>query len=258
MRFDDHTSIGGERRAFEDTPWTAIDKLRAGENANSDAVTGDLLKPYWKPVYCYLRRKGHGNEEAKDLTQGFFYEIVLGQKLIQQADRAKGRFRTFLLTALDRYLVSVHRKKTAKKRMPKEGLIRFEDVGTAEMPDAISEFTPEESFSYAWLSGLLDAMLMEIEAECCACDMRTHWQLFHARVVQPIMEAKRPPSLTEICGEYGIEDSQKASKMIYTVKRRLRAAIKQCVRQSVSSEDEVDQEISEMLKLFGQDRRYER
>lgn len=256
MRFDDHTSLGGERRSFEDTPWTAIDKLRAGGYANIGATTSDVLKPYWKPVYFYLRRKGYGNEEAKDLTQGFFYEIVLGQKLIQQADRTKGRFRTLLLTALDHYLVSTHRKKTAKKRMPKDGLVSLDDIGEVELPEAIGEFNPEESFRYAWLSELLDRMLAKIEGECCSSDMKVHWQLFHARVVRPIIEAEPPPSMADICEEYGIEDGNKASKMIYTVKRRFRAAIKEYVRQSVTSDDEVDQEIYEMLRLFGQEPRY--
>ena len=256
MRFDDHTSLGGEKRSFEDTPWTAIDKLKVGGYANIGATTDDVLKPYWKPVYFYLRRKGYANEEAKDLTQGFFYEIVLGQRLFQQADRAKGRFRTFLLTALDRYLVSAHRKETAKKRMPKDGLVRLDDLGVIELPEAISEFSPEESFRYAWLAELLDRMLADIEAECRARDMKVHWQLFYTRVVRPIMEAKPPPSMTNICDQYGIEDTRQASKMIYTVKRRFRAAIKEYVRQSVSSEDEVDEEIYEMLRLFGEEPRY--
>ena len=122
MKYNGHTEMGGPGGKFGTTQWTAIGKIHSDDAHRRDLV-GDLLDKYWKPVYCYLRHKGYDNEQAKDLTQGFFNEVVLGRKLIQQADKAKGRFRTFLLFALERHLKSVHRKKTAKKRIPESRVI---------------------------------------------------------------------------------------------------------------------------------------
>ena len=94
------TTMGGSHGAFLTTEWTVIDHIRSGDKSSSAVLMNDLLKKYWKPVYCYLRRKGFDNERAKDLTQGFFLEIVLKRALIEHADKSRGRFRTFLLTAL--------------------------------------------------------------------------------------------------------------------------------------------------------------
>ena len=89
---------------------------RTGDDVHRKEAVGAILERYWKPVYCYLRRKGHDNEAAKDITQGFFCDVVLSRNLVPQADPTKGRFRTFLLTALDRYVIDRHRKEAAQVR----------------------------------------------------------------------------------------------------------------------------------------------
>ena len=249
MKSDGYTSIGGARGTFETTQWTAIESL-GDDDSRGRAVVDELIKAYWKPVYCYLRQKGYGNEDAKDLTQGFFQEVVLGRKLIQRADHTRGRFRTLLLTALDRYLTSVHRKQTAQKRTPKDGAGRLEHVDMSALPEPVGELSSEESFNYAWVSGLLDRVLADVESECEARSMTVQWKAFRARVLGPIMDAIEAPSLTEICDRYSIEDKLKASNMIFSVKRRFQAALRRHLRESVASEPEVGEEIQELVRFL--------
>ena len=144
-------------RAFGTTHWTVIEAIRSADNAQRRALTGELLKSYWKPVYCYLRRKGFHNEQAKDLTQGFFQEIVLGRDLVQSADPAKGRFRTLLLTALERYLASDHRRQTAQKA-PAQRMAGSAWTGPRwrSCPIAVQSLSCEDTFHYAWVTELLD------------------------------------------------------------------------------------------------------
>lgn len=255
MKSDEYTSIGGDQGHFQATHWTAVEAV-GSDSADRSLLLSDLLQRYWKPVYCYLRRKGYDNEQAKDLTQGFFHEVVLGRELIRRADRTKGRFRTLLLTALDRYLVSLHRKQTAQKRIPKESLIHVEHMDSVELPAAVDRLSSEESFNYAWVSQLLDQMLIEVEAECCSCGMTVHWKLFCARVLQPIMEGTEPPPLAQICQRYAIEDTPKASNMIFAVKRRFQAALRRHLSESVASEAEVSEEIRELMKFLSKKRQY--
>ena len=98
MREKDQTDMGGERETFLTTHWSLIEDVQSGDDKDR-ALIGLLLDKYWKPVYCYLRRKGYNNEQAKDLTQGFFHEVVLSRELVRRADQSKGRFRSFLLHA---------------------------------------------------------------------------------------------------------------------------------------------------------------
>jgi RNA polymerase sigma-70 factor (ECF subfamily) len=251
-----YTSIGGDQRDFQTTHWTAIEQVRVGGSAHAQMLIGELLRAYWKPVYCYLRHRGLGNEEAKDLTQDFFQEVVLGRELVRLADRTKGRFRTLLLRALDRYLVSVHRKRTARKRIPPEKLFPLADEQLRELPAQIDPLSSEDAFNYAWVSGLLDRMLADVKEQCLRHGMAVHWDLFRDRVLRPIIEDRAPPSLAQLCTTYGIEEATRASNMIFAVKRRFQSALKRHLRQSVARDTDVEEEIHELSHFLDCRRQY--
>jgi len=254
MKADKYTSIGGPERTFGATHWTAIESIASKDDASNRALVGDFLKAYWKPVYCYLRHKGYNSEKAKDLTQGFFHEVVLGRELIQRADRTKGRFRTLLLRALDRYLVSVHRKETARKRIPQNRLISLEDSNYGELPEAAGNLDSDEVFHYTWVCELLDRMLEDVENECRRNGMEVHWDMFNDRVLHPILASGEALGLEELCRKYGIEKTTMVSSMIFAVKRRFQAAAKRLLRQSVASEQEIDEEMLELMKFLAKGR----
>ncbi len=256
MKSDGYTSMGGAGRTFQTTHWTAIEKVGSNDDIDNEALLADLFRAYWKPVYYYLRHKGHGNEEAKDLTQGFFHEVILGRKLMQRADRAEGRFRTLLLRALDHYLVSMHRKETARKRIPRDSLVSLDDSILDRLPEAVDNLNSEDVFQYTWVCELLDRMLEEVEAECRHRGMAIHWGLFRDRVLQPILTCTEPPPLERLCRKYGIDTTMKVSNMIFAVKRRFQAAAKRLLRQSVASEDKISEEMLELVKFLAKGRQY--
>jgi len=250
MRQSGKTSMGGTKNAFQTTHWSEIRNARTRDEARRRIIIDDLIKKYWKPIYCYLRRKGYGNESAKDLTQGFFYEIVLGKDIVQQADEARGRFRTFLLTALNHYITSVHRANVAGKRHPKYGVVSLEGFDEESMSLAAKDMKPEDVFTYVWASVLMDDVLAEVK-ECCIRDgKRIHWEVFQARVLEPIIGGVEPHPVSELCKRFGIESKAMVSNMIVTVKRRFQAAMSSRVRQHVDSDEEVKQEIRDLMKIL--------
>jgi len=245
-----NTTMGGSYGAFQTTEWTVIDYIRSGDHSSSTVLTNDLLKKYWKPVYCYVRRKSFDNEQAKDLTQSFFQEIVLKRALIEHADKSRGRFRTFLLTALQQYMAEAHRKQSSRKAKPKGFLLSLDELRPTQMPEAPAEYSPEDSFHYAWAAQLLDQLLEEVETKCRTDGKATHWQVFHDKVLRPIMEGTDAPSMEEICRRYDIESPDKASNMIVTVNRRFRATLTRHIRRSVMLDCEVDEEFQELIEIF--------
>jgi len=249
MSGKDQTDLGGKRGTFLTTHWSLIEGIRAGDD-KGPALIGVLLERYWKPVYCYLRRKGYDNEEAKDLTQAFFSEIVLGKELLQQADRGKGRFRSFLLTALHNYLINVRDKETAQKRVPKGCLVPLDTLDPEALPAVADDLSPDDCFNHVWVSSLLERALHEVEMSCHEDDKAVYWKVFEERVLQPIVEEAEPPSVKDICGRYGIPDGAKLANMIVTVKRRIRAAMERLVQESVMSADEATDELQEMGRFF--------
>lgn len=249
MKYDDRTDMGGTHRAFLTTHWSQIDDLKT-ETSKDQAMISLLLERYWKPVYCYLRRKGHNNEEAKDLTQGFFHEVVLSRQLFQRADESKGRFRSFLLHALNQYVINQNAKKTAGTRVPPDKLVSLDAIDPSDLPHHMLECDPDASYNWAWVAALLDQVLTAVKRACCEDGLQAHWELFNARVVKPILDGAKAPPLEEICAKLAIEDTRRASNMIITVKRRFREALRRHIGTTVASEDQVDEEFDAIIEFL--------
>lgn len=250
MYSEKDTSMGGVEKAFLTTHWSMIEDEGAHDDDRQVAFVELLLKRYWKPVYCYLRRRGFRNEEAKDLTQGFFQEVVLARNLIDKADRTKGRFRTFLLTALDRYVINVYHAQTAKRHIPPAKLVSMSIGDVAELPEVVTTLTAEDSFTYVWVSALLEEVLAALKAEYEQADRQLHWQVFYDRTLCPIMEGGAAPSLEAVCRKHGLTDTVKASNMIVTVKRRFQTLIRQHLRELVMSDEEAEEELQEIKRFL--------
>src|SRR4051812_43495243 len=90
-------------RVFATTHWSVVLAAGEGESDHSRSALETLCRAYWYPIYVYVRRKGYGPDEAEDLTQEFFAQLIAKEHL-RLADRQKGKFRTFLLLMLDYFL----------------------------------------------------------------------------------------------------------------------------------------------------------
>jgi hypothetical protein len=103
------------RQRFSTTCWTLVATAGRSGDVDADGALRELCQVYWPPLYGYLRSRGHCPEDAQDLTQGFFV-CLLERRSLRLADPARGRFRSFLLTALKRYVVNAHEHATAVRR----------------------------------------------------------------------------------------------------------------------------------------------
>jgi RNA polymerase sigma-70 factor (ECF subfamily) len=247
--YHDKTDIGGLREAFLTTHWSLVEHIQS-EDDKDRVLIGLLLERYWKPVYCYLRHKGYDNEDAKDLTQSFFQEVVLNKDLVVRANKTKGRFRTFLLHALDQYLLNEKRRQSTKKRSPKGKLVSFDIISPPALPESVSRSSPEDSYNYAWTASILDQVLSEVEANCLEYGLELHWRVFQDKVIRPILGDTSPPTFEEICERYKIDDQKKAANMVTTIKRRLQKSLKQFIRNTATSDYEMQEEFAEIVQFF--------
>jgi len=213
-------------------------------------ILNNLIETYWKPVYCYLRNKGFDNDTAKDLTQDFFSEIVLGRNLILQANQSKGRFRTFLLVALNRYVVSAFRSAGRIKRGGQVNITKL-DFADAVNIDALESIqSPDQAFYYGWITNILDRVLVEVKNEYCNTMRASHWNAFSLRLLEPILNDTQPPRMAEVCRICKIENESKASNMIETVKRRFRSVLIRHLRDLVSSDEEAEEEFEDIFRFL--------
>ena len=249
MTYRDHTDMGGAREAFLTTHWSLIDGVK-GHIDKDKALIGLLLERYWKPVYCYLRRRGYNNEQAKDLTQDFFHEVVLNRSLIERADQSKGRFRSFLLNALNNYLIDEKRKETAQKRIPQAKLVPLDIINPPDLPQTVSRLGPEQCYDYVWKTDLIERALTQLKQWYFGREMETHWYIFRDRLLRPNLEGAETPTFSQLSQQYEIEDETKASNMLGTVKRQFQKILTKHVHQTVLSGDVAEEELKEMFKFL--------
>jgi len=102
-------------RRFHTTRWSIVSSAADGETESSRLALEELCGAYWFPLYAFARRRGNGPQDAADLTQGFFLQLLSGGGL-NAADPSRGRFRTFLLAAFQNYCRNAHRDASTKKR----------------------------------------------------------------------------------------------------------------------------------------------
>jgi RNA polymerase sigma-70 factor (ECF subfamily) len=142
--------------------------LAAGRDRapEADAALERLCRTYWYPLYAYVRQRGYSPHDAQDLTQEFFAKL-LEKNYLNEVDPAKGKFRSFLLAALNHFLANEYDRATALKRGGRQTPISLD----AEMAEGlfalepVSNVTPEKVFERRWASTLLDKALAGLQEE---------------------------------------------------------------------------------------------
>src|SRR3954467_7073951 len=157
-------SQSGDAR-FGETAWTLV--LAAGNASEPRAhqALAELCRIYWPPVYGYLRRRGYNRDDAQDLTQNFFQQLV-EEDTVRRAAPERGRFRSFLLGALTRCLADEHAQLRAIKRGGHAQFISIDALAAEEFhhKQLAAELNPAESLDARWAGVLLERALAKVRA----------------------------------------------------------------------------------------------
>ncbi|MDY7108311.1 MAG: sigma-70 family RNA polymerase sigma factor [Planctomycetota bacterium] len=232
------------------TDWSMIFRAVHGDEAPAAEAWDQLARRYWPAIYAYIRSSGRDIHQASDLTQAFVCDVMVRRQLLESADPTRGRFRTLLMTALKNYLVEQHRFATRRKRLPRDGRLLELDREGGPALQIPAEATPETAFSAQWGATLVRRVLEQVRAECQAQELGTHWQVFEARVVSPMMLGGAPEDYGLLVRRLGLRDAAQASNMMVTVKRRFARALFEAVSGTVGSPDEVDDELRALRRAL--------
>src|SRR3989441_825475 len=152
---------------FATTHWSVVLAAGRDESAPARSALETLCRAYWYPIYVYVRRKGHGPDDAQDLTQEFFAQLIAKEHL-RLADREKGKFRTFLLTALDYFLAREWSRAHRQKRGGQFRFISLDQQAPAERYrlEPADHDTAEKQFLRQWALTVLKQTMAGLESEC--------------------------------------------------------------------------------------------
>src|SRR6266446_4038651 len=159
-------SVPDSPRVFATTHWSVVVAAGKDESAPAQRALETLCQAYWYPIYVYVRRKGYGPEDAQDLTQGFFAQLI-SKKHLQLADREKGRFRTFLLATLDYFLAREWSRAHRQKRGGEFQFISLDQQTPEERfkLEPADKDTPEKKFLRQWALTVLQQTMDALERE---------------------------------------------------------------------------------------------
>lgn len=211
-----------------------------------DKALAELCSTYWYPLYAFVRRSGHTREEAEDLTQEFFARL-LAKDFLADVDPEKGRFRSFLLTAMKRFVANEWHRATAKKRGGGEIPIRIdiawaEDRYGAEPADLA---TPELLYERRWALTLIEKVLAALEHEYVQKGLDA---IFHALKGELVRHAGSA-SYAEIGAQIGMKEGAVKVAM-YRLRGRYAERLSDEIAQTVSSAEDVEDEIGRLFQIF--------
>ncbi|HZN57690.1 MAG TPA: RNA polymerase sigma factor [Planctomycetota bacterium] len=229
---------------FAATDWSLV--LAAGKTNVESArpAMGRLLETYWYPLYAFVRRKGRGPEDACDLTQEFLARL-LERNFLSSADPSKGKFRTFLLTALERFLVDELRREHREKRGGNRRILSLsmEDAEGRYQLEPQDTLTPQRIYERRWAITLLERSLGRLEAECGVAGRS---DIFKA--LKPVLAGGQTTvSYEEIAGQLGMKEGA-VKTAVHRLRRRFAALLRTEIAETVTDPSEVEEEVQELFR----------
>src|SRR5687767_9209440 len=152
------------RTDFTETKWSVVAAAGDGASPRAEAALEELCETYWFPIYVYVRRRGYSAHDAKDLTQGFF-EGILSANSVARADKGKGRFRSYLLGALNHFLHDEWDKRQTQKRGGGRMIQSLEEAEEKYAQVPATDTAPEKAFDRRWGLILLEQGLKRMQEE---------------------------------------------------------------------------------------------
>jgi RNA polymerase sigma-70 factor (ECF subfamily) len=235
------TSAGDPQ--FHTTHWSLVVAAAAEEGEQPRAALEELCQAYWYPLYAFLRRRGHSVEDSRDLTQGFF-AALLERGYLADADPDRGRFRSFLLTAVARFASKEQDRANAQKRGGGQALLSldFAEGEARYQREPADNWTPERIFDRRWALTLLERTLARLRDEHAAEGKLTQFETLKIFLTG---ESGAPP-YEQIARRLGT--SEGAVKVaVHRLRQKYRELLRAEIAQTVAQQEDVDDELNTLL-----------
>ena len=230
---------------FVTTHWSVV--LSAGHSDTPRAADAlqRLCKAYWYPLYAYVRRRGHSPHDAQDLTQGFFVCLLERQSLVN-ADPNKGRFRSFMLGAMNYFLANEWAKMQTQKRGGGHEILSL-DLAAAEKRfdlEAADHTAPDKAFDKAWATALLDKVLSQLEEEF----RREKKLAMFATLKQTLAGPRESQPYVALGAQLNMNEGA-VRTAAHRLRKRYRQLLEAEIANTVASPDEVKEEMAYLLTV---------
>jgi len=231
---------------FTTTHWSVVLDAGQSDPPSAAAALEKLCRTYWYPLYAYVRRRGYSPEDAQDLTQDFFAQL-LRKNYPGQADQAKGKFRSFLLLRLNHFLADEFDRASTQKRGGGQVLISLDEESGEERYrlEPADELSPERLFERRWAQTILEQALARLREEFVAQGKAGVYEVLKA------FEPGGQNTLSYAEAAARLKASESAIKsMVHRMRRRHRELVREEIAQTVSTAAEVDEELRHLMAVL--------
>lgn len=235
------SSAAAQAGLFAPTRWSVVIAAGRGHETEARCALEQLCKSYWYPLYAFVRRAGHSAHDAQDLTQEFFARLMARNDLAA-VDRARGRFRSFLLASLKHFLANEWDRANAQKRGGGQAVLSL-DAATAEQRYAMEPadtVSADQLYDRRWALTMLEQSLGRVREECAAAGSLA---LFEE--IKGTLTGDTTPH-AQIAERLGMSAGA-VSVAIHRLRKRCREALRTLIAETVGTEADVDDEVAALL-----------
>lgn len=228
---------------FPSTRWSEVARAASNSSSIKQEALERLLTQYLPVIRSYLRvRKKLNPDDADDLAQGFAANVLLEQDLLARANRLRGRFRSLLLTALDRYVVSDFRYRLARKRYPKT-IVSLDDA-----PEPVAtNISHRNTFEVQWSRRVIVQAIKSMRRQCRSVGRDHEWVIFKSQLLGPCY-GRAKPRYKELVQSLDLESPVQAANLLVTSKRRFIRILQEIVQEYTIAPELVESEIRDLIR----------
>lgn len=231
---------------FATTQWTLVWQAAAEDSKHGRPALAEVIRRYWFPLYSYARRRGLSSEDAEDATQEFLSRVLEGN-LLGSADPAKGKFRSYLLTAWKRFLIDAYRKQKAVQRGGRARVGSLDVVSGEKQWQALSlrDHDPDRVFMLGWANAVLD----EVRLRLCVDYERSNRKSIFEALVPKLTTQLDAADYSQLASQLGVSLSS-VKVALHRLRQRYGATLREVILETVDDPKDVDTELRELLQLL--------
>ena len=233
--------------AIPNTDWMLVAQAADVASAPQKQAMQTLLKLYYPALRGYLGSKWRMSpEQAEEFLQEFLTTKVIGENLIAQAVQDRGRFRSFIRTTLDDFIVTLIRRDALRKRSLAKGGLDAAELIADQGPDA------PQAFDLAVAREVIAAAVDGMKRECAASGRADLWALFEARILQPALDGHTPAPYDSLVEKFDFRSPLHAANTLTTAKRMFERNLRLILSSYSNGQGEVDEEIRDLRAILSQ------
>ena len=234
-----------KRDIFVTTRWTMVLRAARADTTRARAALEDLCQAYWYPLYAYARRRGYSPHDAEDLTQGFFARILKLNSLAE-VGRERGKFRAFMLAAMNHFISDEWDRTSAQKRAAQRTIsLDAEMAENRYRSEPADKLTPESLFERRWAVTLLENVVKRLRGEYEASGQGALFMELRFAITGD----KNTIPYAELASRLGLKE-EALRVTVHRLRQRYRRALREEIAQTVADESEVVEEMNCLCRIL--------